>query len=239
MCAPAIRTSHDHPDRPCVFCLIQGCQVLAVRGGAQADQAAGELAGRRRQGCAVRDGVWALRIAAYRHVRRGGAHDDGAARLRGADRGSPQDAAAVLLRRHGRDAQDSGERAGSRGAGAVPAQAADGGAQPVWRRLSQLRRPQQRDAAAVPRYLRLRLRIRQRDRVLQGRPLRRGAAARGRALRGHHGRDAADAGRGAAGDVQPVPADFADQRARALCADEGASTPRPVRSRSPTRMAAT
>ena len=57
------------PIDPAFFALCQGCQILPVRGSAQADQAAGELAGRRRQGRAVRDGVWAVRGAAYRHVR--------------------------------------------------------------------------------------------------------------------------------------------------------------------------
>ena len=54
-------------------------------------------------------------------------------------------------------------------------------------------RAQQRDAAAVPRHLRLRVRVRQRDRLLQLRAVRRGAAARGRALRRDHGGDAGDA----------------------------------------------
>ncbi len=111
------------------------------------------------------------------------------------------DQAAVLLRRHGRDAQDPRQRAGPRLPGAASAQAADLGAEPVRRRLRELRPPQQRDAAALPRHVRLRLRVRQRDRLLQVRPLRRDPQARRRALRRHHGDHAADAGRGAPGDL--------------------------------------
>ena len=99
----------------------------------------------------------------------------------------------VLLRRHGRHAQDTRQRAGPRGARAASAQAAVLGAQSVRRRLCELRRPQQRDALPLPRHVRLRLRIRQRDAVLQVRPFRRDAAARRRALRRDHGGDAADA----------------------------------------------
>ena len=47
------------------------------------------------------------------------------------------------------------------------------------------------------------------------------AAARARALRRHHGGDAADAGRGAAGHLLALPADLAQHRPRALRADEG------------------
>ena len=43
-------------------------------------------------------------------------------------------------------------------------------------------RPQQRDALPLPRHVRVRLRIRQRDAILQVRPLRRDAAARRRTL---------------------------------------------------------
>ena len=74
---------------------------------------------------------------------------------------------------------------------------------------------------ALPRHVRLRLRIRQRDRILQVRPLRRDAAASAaEKLRRDHGGHAADAGRGAPGDLQPVPADLAEERPRALRADE-------------------
>ena len=58
-----------------------------------------------------------------------------------------------------------------------PAAAADQRPRSV-RRLRELRRAQQRDAAAVPRHLRLRVRVRQRDRVLSLGAVRRGAAAR-------------------------------------------------------------
>ena len=44
---------------------------------------------------------------------------------------------------------------------------------------------------------------------------------RGRALRRDHGGHAADARRRTPGDLQPVPADLAEERPRALCADEG------------------
>ena len=62
-----------------------------------------------------------------------------------------------------------GQRAGPRRARAASAQAADVGPESVRRRLRELRRPQQRDAAPLPRHVRLRLRIRQRDGILQGR----------------------------------------------------------------------
>ncbi len=58
-----------------------------------------------------------------------------------------------------------------------------------------------------------------------------------RALRRDHGGDAADARRGAPGDLQPLPADLAQHRPRALRADEGGRTPRPAPSPSPTRTA--
>ena len=50
--------------------------------------------------------------------------------------------------------------------------------------------PQQRHAAAVPRHLRVRVRVRQRDRLLPLRAVRRGAAAGGGAVRRDHGGDA-------------------------------------------------
>ncbi len=121
----------------------------------------------------------------------------------------------------------------------LPADAADRRAQSVRRRLRELRRPQQRHAAALPRHLRLRLRVRERHRVLQGRPLRRSPAARRRALRRHHERHAADARRGAAGDLQSLPADLADQRPRALRADEGGRRQGRHHHRSRTRTAPT
>ena len=69
------------------------------------------LQGWRRQDGDLRDRLRALRPAAHRHVRRGGAHGHGAPRLRGADRGQAQDAADLLLRRHGRPAQGARQRA--------------------------------------------------------------------------------------------------------------------------------
>jgi lysyl-tRNA synthetase class 1 len=47
-------------------------------------------------------------------------------------------------------------------------------------------------------------------------------------VRRHHEGDAADAGRRAAGHLQPLPADLAEERPRALRADEDMSTPRPA-----------
>ena len=90
-----------------------------------ADGAAGE--GPR----AVRDRLRPLGAAAYRHLRRGGAHHDGPPRLRG-DLGHP-DAADLLLRRHGRDAQGPRQRAEPGDAARAPAAAADRGARPVRR----------------------------------------------------------------------------------------------------------
>ena len=74
---------------------------------------------------AVRDRLRPVRPAAYRHVRRGRAHHDGAPRLPRADRGQDQDAAARLLRRHGRLAQGARQRAEQGHAGALSRQAAD------------------------------------------------------------------------------------------------------------------
>ena len=85
----------------------------------------------------------------------------------------------LLLRRHGRHAQGAGERAEPGDAARAPAAAADQRARPL-RRVRELRGAQQRHAAAVPRHLRLRVRVRERHRVLSLRAVRRGAAARRR-----------------------------------------------------------
>ena len=122
------------------------------------------------------------------------------------------DAADLLLRRHGRHAQGAGQRAEPGDAARAPAAAADQRARSV-RRVRELRRAQQRHAAAVPRHLRVRVRVRQRDRVLPLRAVRRGAAARGRALRRDHGGDAGEPARGAAADLLDLPADLAADRA--------------------------
>ncbi len=84
-------------------------------------------------------------------------------------------------------------------------QAADRGSRSL-RRIRELRRAQQRDAAPLPRRLRLRLRIRLLDRILPLRPLRRGAAAHAAPLRRGAGDHAAELARGARRDLFAVPA---------------------------------
>ena len=123
-------------------------------------------------------------------------------------------------RRRGRRCHHRRPRRATSVAGASHRSGRSSGAQSLRRRLCQLRRPQQRDAVPLPRHLRLRLRVRQRDAVLSVGPLRRDAAARRRALRPDHGGDAADARRGAPGDLQPLPADLAEVWPRALRPDE-------------------
>ena len=78
----------------------------------------------------VRDRVRAVRAAAYRHLRRGRAHDLGAERLHAADR-RPAVAPARLQRRHGRAAQGAGQRAEPGHAGGAPRQAAHRHPRPV------------------------------------------------------------------------------------------------------------
>ena len=111
----------------------------------------------------LRDRLRPLRPAAYRHLRRGGAHHHGAPRLPRAHRGQGEDAADRLLRRHGRLAQGAGQRAQQGAAGEASRQAADQGARSV-RHPRELRRPQQCAAARLPRPLRLRLRVHVLDR---------------------------------------------------------------------------
>ena len=81
---------------------------LAVRGSAQTRRAARED---RQERGAVRDRLRPLGPAAYRHLRRSGAHHHGAHRLPPADPRRDPDAAHLLFRRHGRDAEDPGQRA--------------------------------------------------------------------------------------------------------------------------------
>ena len=138
----------------------------------------------------LRDRLRPFRPAAYRHFRRGGAHLDGAPRLPRADRGQGQDAADRLLRRHGRPAQGSRQRAQQGYAGAASRQAAHQGARSV-RRISELRPAQQCAAAQVPRPFRLRLRVHVVDRLLHVGPLRRGADEGAGALRQGDGDHAA------------------------------------------------
>ena len=91
--------------------------------------------------------------------------------------GQAQDAAHLLLRRHGRPAQGAGQRAEPGDAARRTRQAADQRARPV-RQVRELRPPQQRDAARLPRPLRLRLRVHVGDRGLQVGQLRRDACCR-------------------------------------------------------------
>ena len=150
---------------------------LAVRGSRQGRPAARRI----RQGPgAVRDRLRSVRPAAYRHVRRGGAHHLGAPRVHRAHR--PAVAADRVQRRHGRAAQGARQRAQPRPADAASRQAADPHPRPV-RLARQLRRAQQRAAARVPGLVRVRLRIRLVHRVLRRRPVRRGADPRAGMLR--------------------------------------------------------
>ena len=167
------------------------------------------------------DRLRAVRPAAYRHLRRSRAHHHGAPRLSRAHRGQDQDAADRVLRRHGRPAQGAGQRAEQGDADAISRQAADQRARSV-RHPFELRRAQQCAAARVSRYVRLRLRIRQLDRVLHVRKIRRGAAARAGADRPGDGDHAAVAARGARGELFAVPADLSAHRRGAVCADRGA-----------------
>ncbi len=143
-------------------------QGLAVRGGAPSAAAARADAGDG-QDRDLRDRLRPVRPAAYRYLRRGGAHQHGAARLRGADRRQDQDAADLLLGRHGRTAQGAGQRAEQGDARHPPGQAAVERAGPVLERISELRRAQQRPAACLSRPVRLCLRVLLGDRMLQGR----------------------------------------------------------------------
>ena len=75
---------------------------------------------------------------------------------------------------------------------------------------------QQRAAARLPRSVRLRLRIRERDRLLHVGQVRRGAAAHAGADREGDGDHAAVIARGARGELFAVPADLPAHRPRAL-----------------------
>ncbi|MGY4282560.1 hypothetical protein ACVWXO_001780 [Bradyrhizobium sp. LM2.7] len=150
--------SRRKPERSA--CARRTIQRLAVRAGEGNCRAPQKIAQGRG---AVRDWLRPLGPAAYRHLRRGRAHLDGAPRLPRADRGQDQDAPARLLRRHGRPAQGAGQRAEQGHAGAISRQAADRGAGPVLERTSLVRRRQQRTPARLPRSFRLRLRIRELD----------------------------------------------------------------------------
>ena len=152
-----------------------------------------------------------VRAAAYRHLWRSGAHDDGPPRLR--DDLRHPDAAVCVFRRHGRAAQGPRQRPQPGDDGAASGQAADPGARSV-RHARKLRAPQQRPAAGVSGYLRLRVRIPQRDRLLPVGRVRCDPARNPAAARRHHGGDQADPRPGAARNLQPVSAGLPAHRAR-------------------------
>ena len=109
-------------------CPRRGCAErgrVAVRGGAQARLPA--RAHRQERG-AVRDRLRAFGTAAYRHLRRGRAHLDGAPRLPRAHRRQDHDPPYRLLGRHGRPAEGAGQRPEPRPHRAPPRQAAVRGA---------------------------------------------------------------------------------------------------------------
>src|SRR5690606_32810749 len=97
-------------------------QSLAFRGSAPRAEAVREGAARKGP-CAVRDRLWPVGAAAYRHVRRGAAHDDDPPRIR--DHQRHPDQAHLLFRRPRRDAQGSRQRAAAGDAEGQPATAAD------------------------------------------------------------------------------------------------------------------
>ena len=156
----------------------------------------------------LRDRLRPLRPAAYRHVRRGRAHHDGAPCVPRAHRRQGEDAADRVLGRHGRAAQGAGQRAEQGHAGRASRQAADAGA--ATRSRTSIRRSRAHNNARLRAFLdsvRLRLRVRELDRLLQVRPLRRDAAQVPRALRRGDEHHAAVAARGARADLFAVPAD--------------------------------
>ncbi len=112
--------------------------ILAFRGSAQARRA---RAADGAETGAVRDRLRTLGPAAYRHVRRGLAHDDGAACLSRADGRPHSDAPGGLLRRHGRAAQGARQHRQQGCADPASGQAVDPGARP-FRHPSELRRAQ-------------------------------------------------------------------------------------------------
>ena len=196
---------------PVIARTCRNLERLAVRGGEEDRRAAQTQAEGRGN---LRDRIRPLRPAAYRHVRRGRAHHDGAPCVPRAHRRQGEDAADRLLGRHGRAAQGAGQRAEQGHAGRASRQAADAGARPVFERVPLVRGAQQRAAARVPRLVRLRLRVRELDRLLQVRPLRRDAAQVPRAVRRGNEHHAAVAARGARADLLAVPADPSQDRHR-------------------------
>ena len=122
-----------------------------------------------------------------------------------------EDAAGLLLRRHGRPAQGAHQRAEPGAAASGAGEAADRGARSV-RHAFELRRAQQCAAARLPRQLRLRVRVPVLDRMLPRGPVRRNIAAHARSLRQGDGDHPADARAGPARDLFAVPADLAGDR---------------------------
>ena len=203
---------------------------MAVRGGAQGRRAAEEAPQGRGY---LRDRLRTVRPAAYRHLRRGRAHHDGAACLPRAHRRQGEDAADRLFRRHGRAAQSPRQHPREGDGGAPSRQAADEGARSV-RHASELRRAQQCAAARLSRRVRLRLRVPVLDRLLSLGPLRRDAPQSARTLRPGDDHHAAVAARGARADLFAVPAGLPAHRRRAAGRRSSRATSR--RARSPTTI---
>ena len=183
--------------------------------------------GRRRQDGDFRDRLRAVGAAAHRHLRRGGAHGHGAARVRDPDRRQDQDAADLLLRRHGRPAQGARQRAQQGHAGGLSRQAADLGARSVRQRAHQLRRPQQRDAARVSSTgSASQYEFFSATETYKAGTVRRDPAQDARGLRQGDGHHPADAGARAARHLFAVPARLARARARCCRCRWWSATPR-------------
>ena len=193
-------------------------QRLAVRAG-ESDCRAAEKESEGRG--AVRDRLRSVGAAAYRHLRRGRAHHHGAPCLSRAHRGQDQDPADCVLRRHGWIPQSAGQFAEQGDAGSTSRPAAHPRARSV-RHPSESGRSQQCPAARVSRHVWIRLRVRQFDRLLHFRKIRRDPAAGAGAHREGDGGDAAVPARGACGELFAVPADLPAYRRGAVCADHRA-----------------
>ena len=175
----------------------------------------------------LRDRLRPLGPAAYRHLRRGRAHHHGAPRLPRADRRQVKTRLIAFS-----DDMD--------GLRKVPDNVPNKEmlAQHLGKPLTQVPDPfgthpsfgaaQQCAAARLPRPVRLRIRVPVLDRMLQVRPLRRGAAHGARALRRGDGDHAAVAARGARADLFAVPADLARAPASCCRCRSSRTTPRPA-----------
>ena len=197
-----------------------GRQGLALQGGRGAAQApwrrdAGEGV------CALRDRLRPFGPAPHRHLRRGRAHDHGAPRLRRAQR--HPDAPRGLLGRHGRAQEGARKHSRSRHGRGAPRQAAHPDSRPL-RHAREFWGPQQRQAARLPRRLRLRLHVQERERGLPLGRVRRCADGRAASLRRDHADHSADTGGGAAGDLQPLSAALPQDGPRAAGPHHGAAT---------------